>query len=327
MRNFIFAVVIVLLFCTHMVAAQDNSRFGISPDNANHIRLIQTLNFPHTSAVAWSPDGALIAVGSDDMLRVIDANTHGVRWERAANLVSGITWSYDSAMLAVTHNFGKVAVFDTENGTPVVVVTTQSPASAAFSPTENLLAYNDGAQLYVASMEFGNSERVWQMPATVAQVQWTPDGSQLAVVSQQSVLIWDINDGRELYRLSLTEAPVLQVNWRPQNAAGIAVIGRNEALIRVYPADIPALPINLQGHDGAVLDMDWSPDGHMMVSVGMDDRMLIWNVESNDVLSTSSIDTPRWVNWSPDGTQIFVAADNDVQFWGVDSSLGTRESD
>ncbi|GAB4423860.1 MAG: hypothetical protein Kow00106_20840 [Anaerolineae bacterium] len=68
----------------------------------------------------------------------------------------------------------------------------------------------------------------------------------------------------------------------------------------------------------------WSPDGQMLVSVGEDDRLQIWEVASGAVLAVL---TGHWgdvnsVAWSPDGSRLASAsADDTVRVWKAASGV------
>ncbi len=310
-------IVAVLFIIVPIVAAQDNSRLRIDQDNAANLRLLHTISLPGVQSVAWSPDASTLAIGSTDSLQVVDATGHTRRWQRASEGVTQVSWSYNNQMLAALYESGKVTVFDAATGTREISISTAAPSRAVFSPTEALLAYNDGSRLYVASMQFGSSTRQWQMPANIRDIQWTPDGEHLAVVVQRGVIVWDINAEREVYRLlPETDTRVERVNWRPAPMA-LTTIAQDTPAIALYDSPGNAIVTTYSGHADTVRSIDWSPDGTLLASVGADERLLLWDAERGLVLSEHRIAAPRHVVWAPDSRQVVTVALDEVGFWGV----------
>ena len=74
----------------------------------------------------------------------------------------------------------------------------------------------------------------------------------------------------------------------------------------------------LKGHNGAVFDLAFSPDGHNLVSASGDATVKVWHVPTGKRLDTRSepLKEQYSVDFSPDGLQ-FVAggADNRLRVW------------
>lgn len=310
-------IVCVLFIVIPIVAAQDDTRLTINTENAAKLRLLQTYDHTPVEQVAYSPDAAALAVTTPDTLLVLNTADGSLRWEREAQQPQQVSWSYDNTMLAVMHDSGKLSVLDATSGRPIIAISAASPTLAAFSPVDNLLAYNDGSRLFVASMQFGAGTRDWQMPASIRDIQWAPNGQQLAVVAQRHVLVWDVNAEQETYRLNLdTASRVERVNWRPEPMA-LATIDTQTATIRLYEAASGRVVASFRGHSDTVRSIGWSPDGTLLASVGDDGRLLLWDADAQQVLSEQSLLAPRQVLWSPDSTQIATVASGQVALWGV----------
>lgn len=319
MKRIALLIVCVLFIAAHTVAAQDNTRLTINRQNAGNLRLIVNRPVASISTVAWSPDSQQLAVGTDNTLELITISSGITRWEREARLVTGISWSHDGTMIAVMHDNGKVTVFDTRTGRAVVILSAAQSAVARFSPTDNLLAYNDGSQLYLASMQFSMQSRGWQMPARIYDLQWTQDGNHIAVVVQRDTLVWNINDASESFRLTPTDTSLNRIAWQPGQEQ-LAAIGSADTRVQLYDAFSGANLIGLDGHTDTPIDLAWSPDGTLLVTVGADNSLLLWDIAGNTIVNRYTIDTPHQVVWSPDGTQIAVVTTDSVQFWGVNAT-------
>ncbi|HET6821291.1 MAG TPA: hypothetical protein VFH34_01515, partial [Anaerolineales bacterium] len=69
----------------------------------------------------------------------------------------------------------------------------------------------------------------------------------------------------------------------------------------------------LEGHQGMVTSLAFSPDGNLLASSGYDRFIKLWNVTTGALVGQVSIaDTPNSLAFSPDGTKLAVAANLEV---------------
>ena len=93
-------------------------------------------------------------------------------------------------------------------------------------------------------------------------------------------------------------------------------------------AESPAAePVPLTGHQAAVYDVAWLPDGQSLVSASFDQTLKLWDVSSRTVIRTMEGHTGivLSVAVSPDGTLIASgASDNSIRLWEVPQNSPTR---
>jgi len=75
----------------------------------------------------------------------------------------------------------------------------------------------------------------------------------------------------------------------------------------------------LRGHRDYAVDVDFSPDGTLIVSAGYDSTVRVWEVETGKELVSlthpSSVETAKF---NAKGTQIVTAGDDSVvRVWGL----------
>ena len=76
----------------------------------------------------------------------------------------------------------------------------------------------------------------------------------------------------------------------------------------------------LEGHQGMVTSLAFSPDGKTLVSSGYDLFVKFWDVTSGRLVGQVSLaDTPNFLTFSPDGSKLAVASNLEVVFIDVQS--------
>jgi WD40 repeat protein len=122
---------------------------------------------------------------------------------------------------------------------------------------------------------------------------------------------------RELARLGRGYANDLAIS---PDGSTIAVAGS----LGIWLLDAATLqPLRLlEGHAGAALSVDWSPDGARLVSGGEDGTLRVWDVATGDILFVHHPYRSIYgmsVAWSPDGRQIASRHETGLYVWEADS--------
>jgi WD40 repeat protein/serine/threonine protein kinase len=223
-------------------------------------------------AVAFSPDGSLVATGAM-AVRFWNAATG----ELVASLpsipagVSSLAFSRDGRHLVSGTRRGEGLVWDVSTfGGTVLRRTGQHISGSALNPDGSRMVITHGTTIEVLETLSGTTRLAWQVEADPSEPQRalavSPDGRRLASGWADGVLrIWDLSTGREL----------------------------------------AALP----GHSGRMTSLDWSPDGQRVISGSMDFTARIWEVESRRSVAEFKMPDPvRDVDYSPDGRWIAIGS-------------------
>ena len=104
-------------------------------------------------------------------------------------------------------------------------------------------------------------------------------------------------------------------------ASAHQIVDRNyQAQIFLLRASDLEIISSLDGHQGMVTSMAFSPDGRILASSGYDLFVKFWDVGSSQLLGQVHIaDTPSSLMFSPDGRKLAVASNLDVAFIDVAS--------
>jgi WD40 repeat protein len=260
------------------------------------------------ASLAYSPDGRTLAIGGDQVVRLIDART---RAQVARTAVDGV-----ATRLAFTRDGSQLAVLvapghSTDLGATDATITirdaaTLKPAGRSIEPEAFVGAY---VGVWWASPQFA----------------LTPDDRSLVTASEDGELAWwDLRTRRKMrtYTIETGTAPALAVSPDGLTAAigikgGVELVDLRSGTVRTATAD-------LAGSPNWVL---FSPDGKMVVSTNRDKTVTRWDVASATLLETlrghsNFVQQPVF---SPDGETLYtVSHDGTAIAWDItgDRRLG-----
>jgi WD40 repeat protein len=238
--------------------------------------------------------------------------------------VNAVAWSPDGKLLASDGQDGVVVIWDAASDELVTTLTVPdnrwSP-SLAWSPDGGQVAaaiIGGGVIWDVAS---GEVAQILQNSTSVTRdIAWSPDGSRLASASDDgTITIWDAASGAELARLSDDRGwPFWSVAWHPDE--NLLASGAQDGVVLVWNlATGQATPT--PGNTRLVYDVAWSPDGAQLASSSWDTFIAIWNRETGETRTLEGHSGNVYgVTWSPDGAQLASASlDRTVIVWDAAS--------
>lgn len=195
----------------NILAVSDDAGFIEIYDVIANQRLIKIECCAFVSALAWSPDGSLLASGSQIgeyplaiyAVQVWDPSTGQLQVSPGSSDVpiSEVAWSPDGIRIAADSRDYTAIISDVEAGTEKVVLRghTDNVGALAWNPiiANNRLATGSGANDHsIRIWDAGNGQQLFMIPNTYAiDLKWSPDGQWLAAASGE-LLIYDMRSGR-----------------------------------------------------------------------------------------------------------------------------------
>ena len=267
---------LLMLFALFSLNAnpQDYTQWGL-PDGA-----IARLDKGEISEIAYSPDGARLAVASSIGIWLYDTATY----QEVALLTGHTDWVWSVA-------------FSPDGGTL---------ASGSGDGTVRLWDALTGAHLRILE---GHTD--W-----VRSVAFSPDGGTLASGSGDgTVRLWDALTGAHLRTLEGHTGWVYSVAFSPDG--GTLASGSGDGTVRLWDALTGAHLRTLEGHWGSVYSVAFSPDGRTLASGSFDDSVLLWDALTGAALRILRHRGSVYsVAFSPDGgTLASGSGDDTVRLW------------
>ncbi|MCC3575428.1 MAG: NACHT domain-containing protein [Microcoleus sp. PH2017_40_RAT_O_B] len=275
-------------------------------------------------AVAFSPDGKLLAIGgTDGVVRCWDVASRKelLTCKGHSSLVRSVAFSPNGEILASGSNDRTVKLWDYRTGECLQTCQGHSDLviSVAFSPDGQILASGSNDKtIKLWDCHSGQSLQTWQYHNDwVLSVAFSPDGQTLASgSSDKTIKLWDCYTGECFQTWQGHNDWVNSVAFSPDGQT--LASGSSDRTVKLWDCYTGECFQTWQGHNDWVNSVAFSPDGQTLAS-GSDDRTIkLWDCHSGECLQTwqSHSDFVRSVAFSPDG-QILAGGSGDrtVKLW------------
>lgn len=303
--------------------SSDGSRFAVASSIGIWIYDTVSLKEIHllvghskrVESVTFSRDGNLLASGSrDGTVKLWDADTGAERrtftghWGR----LYSVDFNRDGRLLASGGRDGTVRIWDVDSGEEKHVLEghTDRVTSVVFYPTSNtVVSASDDNTIRLWDADTGDHLRTVHAHAhRIIDLAISPDGKMLASSSiDSSVRLWDAVTWELRWAIDGQTTRSLAFSMDGRSIAG----GTNR-VIRLLDTETGLLRRTLRGHQGDVLNVDFSPDAITIAAAGGDQTVRFWNVTTGNRLRTLSWTDKDFQSaaYSPDGRTIATGSEN-----------------
>jgi WD40 repeat protein len=297
---------------------------------------------PVITALRFSPDGKLLAVGGNREVLLEDAGGSGLvrRLPGKAERILSLAFSSDGSLMVAgggtPARFGELQFWDPREGKLLksVLVGSDTVFGASLSPdakrvavgctdnTVHVFETSDGHELYKIS-----SHENWVL-ATVFGV----DSKRFVSVGRdRAAKLVDADKGQFLENVNQLRGELAAVARHPNK--DIIVIGGEDRIPYLYMMDRPrnmkvgeeaTLIRKLEPQDGPIFALDWSVDGKRIAVAGAGNRVNVYDAESGAKLAACGGHSAGIyaVAFSPDGGRLATGGfDGQVRIYSSDCTL------
>lgn len=291
-----------LLFAAALLAWPAVCLAAAAPDpNAGHAAGV--------SALAYSPDGKLLAAGCTDGRVLIEDAAGAGPIHGLAGHTSGVTcaaFSPDGRFLATGSWDKTVILWDVPGMRRLRTLSGHSDqvTAVAFSPDGKTLAsasWDHKAILW--DPQTGLPRRTLDAgPTWLTSAAFSPDGKTLALGAyDNTVTLWDPATGEKRRTLAGHHEPVISIAFSPDGKT--LASGSWDRTIILWDTATGEKRSTLQGHKHVVSCLAFSPDSKTLASGSSDKSVILWDVATGQAQRTLTGHT-WWVKsvaFSPDG--------------------------
>ncbi|MBW4521192.1 MAG: NACHT domain-containing protein [Scytolyngbya sp. HA4215-MV1] len=300
-------------------------------------RFTETLG--NVLAIAFSPDGQMLATGDDTAQICLWEVASGKKLATLTghnSWIRAIAFSPNGQILASGSQDQTVRLWHVPTQQFIKVL--KDPAlqsdlshkdwvgAVTFHPSGESLV--SGSHDYTIKLWHLASETCRALPYQnrIRSIAFSPDGKTLAMGGDDCVVsLRNANTGKYLKTLEGHTDWVRSVAFSPNG--DILASGSDDQTVRLWQVKTGECRQILEAHGNWVRSVAFSQDGNLLATAGDDYRVKLWNVQTGECLNTLEKHTGIvWaVTFSPDGRSLASGGDDQtVRVWQVESGLCLR---
>lgn len=238
---------------------------------------------------SWGGTVQLWDVSTREIIETLIIGDNGEAYTEGTRAVTTVSFSPDGTLLAVGSNDGTVQLWDVGTREPTTTLQRdRSIMSVVFNPDGNILAVgSEDGKVSLWDMRKGVLKSDFVAHQRVSSLAFSPDGKTLAsggsrfISDKDRVRLWDVASGELKSNLIGHTDDVDSIVFSPD---GTTLVSSSRAgnIVRFFDVASGELKFNLTGYFSSIDNIIFSPDGQTLVSSsgteGQDATVQLWDV-------------------------------------------------
>lgn len=320
--QYLFMYVLLLCLSIFVPAATAQNRDTASNEAHESTIVLEVPEHNPVSFVAWNDTGEILAAASTRTIFVwslADAQLYRV-FDAEGVIGNTLQWA-DQEHLHFSSQTRESTVFSVWNLTTNIIENISSidvSGASAWNLSNGLVAAVADNRNAVYEVATGNNlylgEELWSR-LEVVDVAWSPAGDLLVwryfpIRNLAGNLVVERFNSSELVPIIISNGfgspECSSVAWSP--ASEIVACGQNdgEVLLLEVAAEFGESPQVLDGADGTIIDVEFSPDGTALATIDEQSYLTIWSTIASQVVWQVLQPHSQTLAWSGDSSRIAI---------------------
>lgn len=289
----------------------------------NEIAVLKGHGAPVIS-VDFSPDGQILAAAGKQVT-LWDVATRKELMTFAGKSFTAVAFSPVGKLLAMGSDEGAVTLYDLQARRELGILKGVDGLiwSMAFSPDGQTFAWtNGGPEIVLWDVPTMKQRYRIKHQNGVLSVAFSPDGKILATGSEGTTHLWEVSTGKPIATFPGHEGAVLSVAFSPNGL--LLATGSADSTIKLWDIKAGFELATLRGHIQEAYRVAFSPDGRTIASAGTDKTVRLWDVEKRQqIVALGGQEAATSLAFSPDGRTLATGStDQSIGLWNL---AGRRE--